>query len=163
MSIRNKLYLLSEADQKEKLLKMPIGATTTLSSSSSSSSSTATAAQPSISRIIDKKPHAIHTTPLKSKEPSHDDASLKRRLSSAALSSTHGTPAPSLPATKKAKPTRCITHSERMVKATKSKYRPFFTQTQEEADDSPRSSPLKDDYVSTLEYPGIGEYEKYGT
>ncbi|KAI8333108.1 histone methylation protein DOT1-domain-containing protein [Chlamydoabsidia padenii] len=90
-----------------------------------------------------------------------NNTGLKRQLSSTVLpgNGTSITTAP--PTYKKAKPVRCITHSERMVKATRSKYRPFFIPSQDEADDSSRSSPFKDDHVCTLEYPGAGEYENF--
>ncbi|KAI9302436.1 histone-lysine N-methyltransferase, H3 lysine-79 specific [Cunninghamella echinulata] len=48
-----------------------------------------------------------------------------------------------------------------MVRATKSKYRPFFVQSTEDSTDSPRSSPLKDDHVLTLEYPYKNEKENF--
>ncbi|SAM02911.1 hypothetical protein [Absidia glauca] len=148
MSIRNKLYLLSESDQKDKWLNMPLS----------------TPSRPILQKTNVNTPTAPATTTMKPHPDSEKKSTLglKRQLSSSsALSGNGTTAAPGTAALKKAKPVRCITHSERMVKATRSKYRPFFTPSLDEGTDSPRSSPLKDDHVCRLEYPGTGDYENF--
>ncbi|KAI8059885.1 histone methylation protein DOT1-domain-containing protein [Gongronella butleri] len=134
MSIRNKLYLHSETQQK--VVKIP---TTILNS------------------LSDDKTKENQQVPLK-KRPASPPL---HPLASTSSLSQNITPVPSPTPSKKLKRERVLVDAEKVVSACKSKYRPFFTPTIEASDDSPRASPLQEDHVLTLEYPCSGESEKF--